>query len=78
MDHLERPGLLMALQLGVLATGLAYLLYGYGLQRLSSATTVTLVLAEPLTATVPRRAGARRVDRGRRLDRHRQVCSSVC
>ena len=45
-------GLLMALQLGVLATGFAYLLYGYGLQRLSSATTVTLVLAEPLTATM--------------------------
>jgi DME family drug/metabolite transporter len=45
-------GLLMALQLGVLATGFAYLLYAYGLQRLSSATTVTLVLAEPLTATM--------------------------
>jgi DME family drug/metabolite transporter len=44
-------GFLLALQLGVLATGFAYLLYGYGLQRLSSATTVTLVLAEPLTAT---------------------------
>ena len=42
----------MALQLGVLATGLAYLLYGFGLQRLTSATTVTLVLAEPLTATL--------------------------
>jgi DME family drug/metabolite transporter len=45
-------GFLLALQLGLLATGLAYLLYGYGLQRLSSATTVTLVLAEPLTATL--------------------------
>lgn len=45
-------GLTIALHLGVLATGLAYLLYGYGLQRLSSATTVTLVLAEPLTATL--------------------------
>ena len=45
-------GVLMALQLGVLATGLAYLLYGFGLQRLTSATTVTLVLAEPLTATL--------------------------
>jgi len=44
-------GVLMALQLGVLATGLAYILYGFGLQRLTSATTVTLVLAEPLTAT---------------------------
>ena len=48
----SRDGLLMALQLGVLATGLAYILYGYGLRRLSSATTVTLVLAEPLTATL--------------------------
>ena len=44
-------GFLMALQLGLLATGLGYVLYGYGLQRLTSATTVTLVLAEPLTAT---------------------------
>ncbi len=46
-----RQGLWMAFQLGILATGLAYLLYGFGLQRLTSATTVTLVLAEPLTAT---------------------------
>lgn len=45
-------GLVMALQLGVLATGVAYILFGYGLQRLTSATTVTLVLAEPLTATL--------------------------
>lgn len=47
-----RAGIVMALQLGVLATGIAYILYGYGLQRLTSATTVTLVLAEPLTATL--------------------------
>jgi DME family drug/metabolite transporter len=45
-------GALMALHLGVAATGLAYLLFGYGLHRLTSATTVTLVLAEPLTATL--------------------------
>lgn len=45
-------GLAMTLHLGVAATGVAYLLFGYGLQRLSSATTVTLVLAEPLTATL--------------------------
>jgi drug/metabolite transporter, DME family len=45
-------GALMALHLGVLATGAAYLLFGYGLHRLTSATTVTLVLAEPLTAAV--------------------------
>ncbi len=45
-------GVLMALHLGIAATGLAYLLFGYGLHRLTSATTVTLVLAEPLTATL--------------------------
>ena len=45
-------GALMALHLGVAATGVAYLLFGYGLHRLTSATTVTLVLAEPLTATL--------------------------
>jgi DME family drug/metabolite transporter len=47
-----RDGAVMALHLGVAATGLAYLLFGYGLHRLTSATTVTLVLAEPLTATL--------------------------
>ncbi len=45
-------GALMAVHLGVAATGVAYLLFGYGLHRLTSATTVTLVLAEPLTATL--------------------------
>jgi DME family drug/metabolite transporter len=45
-------GAVMALHLGVLATGAAYLLFGYGLHRLTSATTVTLVLAEPLTAAL--------------------------
>ena len=45
-------GAVMALHLGVAATGVAYLLFGYGLHRLTSATTVTLVLAEPLTATL--------------------------
>jgi DME family drug/metabolite transporter len=45
-------GVAMALQLGVAATGVAYLLFGYGLYRLTTATTVTLVLAEPLTATL--------------------------
>ena len=29
---------------------MAYVLYGFGLDRLTAATTVTLVLAEPLTA----------------------------
>ncbi len=45
-------GLAMAAHLGVLATGVAYVLFGYGLHRLTSATTVTLVLAEPLTASL--------------------------
>jgi DME family drug/metabolite transporter len=43
-------GLAMALHLGILATGVAYVLFGFGLDRLTAATTVTLVLAEPLTA----------------------------
>ena len=47
-----RSGLAMALYLGVVATGLAYVLFGFGLRRLSTATTVTLVLAEPLTAAL--------------------------
>lgn len=47
-----RSGMLMALHLGVMTTGVAYLLFGYGLHRLTTATTVTLVLAEPLTASL--------------------------
>ena len=45
-------GLATALYLGVVATGLAYVLFGFGLRRLTSATAVTLVLAEPLTAAL--------------------------
>ncbi len=45
-------GIAMALYLGVVATGVAYVLFGYGLRRLTSATAVTLVLAEPLTAAL--------------------------
>jgi DME family drug/metabolite transporter len=45
-------GLVMALYLGVVATGLAYVLFGFGLRRLTSAIAVTLVLAEPLTAAL--------------------------
>jgi len=47
-----RSGVLMALHLGVVATGIAYLVFGYGLHRLTTATAVTLVLAEPLTAAL--------------------------
>jgi drug/metabolite transporter, DME family len=45
-------GMAMALYLGVVATGLAYVLFGFGLRRLTSSTAVTLVLAEPLTAAL--------------------------
>jgi DME family drug/metabolite transporter len=45
-------GLAMALWLGVAATGVAYLLYGYGLRALDTATATTLTLAEPVTAAL--------------------------
>jgi DME family drug/metabolite transporter len=45
-------GLVLAVYLGVAATGLAYALYGRGLRSLPSSTAVTLVLAEPVTAAV--------------------------
>lgn len=48
----ERGGLAMGLYLGVVATGAAYVLFGFGLHRLTSATAVTLVLAEPVTAAL--------------------------
>ena len=53
MGWLATPsGLAMALWLGVAATGVAYLLYGYGLRSLDTATATTLTLAEPLTAAL--------------------------
>ncbi len=45
-------GAAMALYLGVVVTGLAYLLYGWGLRVISTSTAVTLTLAEPVTAAV--------------------------
>lgn len=48
----EVNGLIVALHLGVLATGLAYLLYARGLVGVSNATAVTLSLTEPLTASL--------------------------
>ncbi len=36
--------------LGIFATGLSYVLYTWGLQRVAASTAVTLALAEPLTA----------------------------
>jgi DME family drug/metabolite transporter len=53
MGWLRTPeGLAMALWLGVAATGVAYLLYGYGLRTLDTATATTLTLAEPVTAAL--------------------------
>ncbi len=45
-------GIVLAVYLGVAATGLAYALYGRGLRSLPSSTAVTLVLAEPVTAAI--------------------------
>ena len=45
-------GLTMALWLGLVATTLAYLLFGFGLAGLAPATVSTLTLAEPLTAGI--------------------------
>jgi drug/metabolite transporter, DME family len=53
LSWLAQPaGLLAALHLGLLATGLAYLLFAQGLQRVRLETAVSLSLAEPLTATL--------------------------
>jgi len=46
------PGLAMALWLGLVATTLAYVLFGVGLDGLAPATVSTLTLAEPLTAGI--------------------------
>lgn len=43
---------LMVSYLGVVVTGVAYLLFSHALRRVSAATCVTLTLAEPLTAFV--------------------------
>lgn len=45
-------GLALVLWLGVVATALGYLLFGYGLARLPATTVTTLTLAEPLCATL--------------------------
>ncbi|MCS5496626.1 DMT family transporter [Cnuibacter physcomitrellae] len=45
-------GALLALWLGIVTTTVAYVLFGWGLARLSPATVSTLTLAEPLTATL--------------------------
>ncbi|MDQ1002792.1 DME family drug/metabolite transporter [Neobacillus niacini] len=45
-------GVGVSLQLGIMATGIAYFLFGKGLIHVSSSTAVTLSLAEPLTAAL--------------------------
>jgi len=45
-------GLGVSLQLGIMATGIAYFLFAKGLTHVSSSTAVTLALAEPLTAAL--------------------------
>ncbi len=49
---LTPDGLALALWLGVVTTAIAYLLFGWGLARLSAVTVSTLTLAEPLAATL--------------------------
>jgi len=52
-DWVATPsGAATALYLGVLPTAVAYVLFARGLGRLSAATVTTLVLAEPLVATL--------------------------
>ncbi|HHW35773.1 MAG TPA: EamA family transporter [Bacillales bacterium] len=45
-------GVSVSLQLGIMATGVAYFLFSKGLAHVSSSTAVTLALAEPLTAAL--------------------------
>jgi len=45
-------GISVSLHLGIVATGIAYLLFAKGLTQVASSTAVTLALAEPLTAAL--------------------------
>jgi len=47
---LSPTGLAVALELGLAATALAYILFASGLSKVSVSTAATLTLAEPLTA----------------------------
>jgi DME family drug/metabolite transporter len=51
-DLASRDGVALAIYLGVLPTAVAYIAYARGLRHVSAAESTTLVLAEPLTATV--------------------------
>lgn len=48
--HLSTRDVMIATYLGVVATGVAYLLFSHALRHISGATGVTLALAEPVTA----------------------------
>lgn len=48
----EPRGIIIALHLGLIATALSYILFARGLMTVSVGTTVTLSLAEPLTAGI--------------------------
>lgn len=51
LDGLVTPGgITLALYLGVVPTGLAYILFARGLRRIGAGETATLTLAEPVTA----------------------------
>lgn len=50
--HLTAQDLAIAAYLGVVATGVAYLLFSHALRHIGAATGVTLALAEPVTAFV--------------------------
>ena len=50
-EILQGNGIWLALWLGLVATTLAYILFGIGLSNLSAGTVATLNLAEPLAAT---------------------------
>ncbi|MBO1001118.1 EamA family transporter [Pseudogracilibacillus auburnensis] len=49
---MEMRGIVVSLHLGIVATGIAYILFSRGLVYLPSSTAVTLSLGEPLTATL--------------------------
>jgi len=50
-EILQGNGIWLALWLGLVATTLAYILFGIGISNLSAGTVATLNLAEPLAAT---------------------------
>lgn len=49
---ISRPDIMVLLWLGIVATGVAYLLFSTGLKHVNGPTAVALALAEPITAVV--------------------------